>query len=318
MISIKKIGASGGVLILVMVFFLAFTIIGTSYLGLAALESRASLAQLQRAKAFLQAENALNLSLWRLNHGPDSLGTFSSDSLAASYDSVNYILRAWGNSSHYTCSLQVQLFKDHPFNHIVTYGSVLDTSNYYLSYISGHAITQISELPSIYTILNYYYSIADYRYEGNQDFSGTMPDGIHYVNGCVTMKNGTTLNGTLVVTDGVKFVGHVEIHAQRDPNDTTLYYPALVAGDTAQTESEILGDPLLVIRGAVYSTGAIIFKGKEISGPIIAPKVVLKSGVTVSDQGDPRYYQFPNGFGDPANFDWKKLVVKGSWRKLGT
>lgn len=318
MTRIKKIGETGGVMILVMVFFLAFTIIGTSYLGLAAMESRASLAQLQRTKAFLQAENALSLSLWRINHGYDRFGTFTSDSLSAAYDSVNYILRAWGSSGGYTCSLQVQLFKDHPFNHIATYKDVLDTSNYYLSYLSGHQIAQFNELPSIYTVLNYYYSIANYRYEGNQNFSGTMSSGIHYVNGSVTMKNGTTLNGTLVVTDGVKFVGHVEINAQKDPTDTLLYYPALVAGDTAQTAADILGDPLLIIRGAVYSTGTVIFKGKEISGPIIAPKIILKSGVTVSDQGDARFYQFPKGFGDLANFDWKKLVVKGSWRKLGT
>lgn len=308
---------SGSVLVLIMIFFLVFTIIGIGYLSLAALEGRVSQAQVQRMQAFIRAENALNIGLWRINHGSDQEGTFDYDSLAADYDSSLLVLKGYGTSGNHTCSLAVQLFKDHPFNHIVAYQSNLDTSNYTLSHLPDHQVARFDVLPSIISILNYYYTIADYYYEGNKSFDGTMAPGIYYVNGNVTMKNGTYLNGTLVVTGDVKFIGHVTINAQKDPEDTTLYFPALIAGDTAKTESDILGDPLLVINGAVYSTGAVVFKGKQISGPIVASKVELKSGVTISDQGNSCYYRFPRGFGDPADFSWHKLILKGSWQRLG-
>lgn len=308
---------SGGVLIMVMVFFLVFTIIGTAYLSLAALEGRSSIAQYQRTRAFLLAESALNLSLWRINHGPDYLGTFSNDSLAAVYDSTTYILTGTGFAGNATRQLQVQLFKDHPFNHIVSYQTLLDTSNFSLSSMTGHGISRFNPLPGIASALNYYQDSASYRYYSDQTFSGTMSSGIHFVDGNATMKNGTVLNGTLIVTEGVKFLGAVTINAQKDKSDTTRYYPALIAGDTAQTEIDITGNPQLIINGAVYSNGYIIFKGKLISGPIVAPKVILKSGVEINDQNSARYYRYPAGFDSPENFDWKKLIVKGSWRRIG-
>ncbi|MFA4839333.1 MAG: pilus assembly PilX N-terminal domain-containing protein [Candidatus Neomarinimicrobiota bacterium] len=300
----------GSILGMVLVFFLILTIVGTAFLTLASQESMLSAKQYHRTRAFYRAESGLNIALWRINHGADGFGTFSTDTVTVEFDTVTNILRATGTSGSAERTLQVNLFQDHPFNHIVSYRTALDTSNFYLENLNGHDIQTYTQMPQV--DLSYYISHANYYYTGDISFTGVMPPGIHYVNGDVTMKNETVLNGTLIVTGSVKFVGLVTINAQLIP-DTTIYYPALVSGDTAHT-SEIGGNPNLMINGAVYSNGIVDFKGQAISGPIIATKVILRSGVMVDDQGSDKYYHYPPGFTAEENFDWEKRRVKGTWR----
>ena len=300
----------GSILGMVMVFFLILTIVGTAFLTIASQESMLSAKQYHRTRAFYRAESGLNVALWRINQGADGYGTFSTDSVTVEFDTLTHILSAVGNSGSASRTLQVELFQDHPFNRIVSYHTYLDTSNFYLDNMRGHDVETYYEVPEV--DLSYYSSIADYYYSGDISFEGLMPSGIHYVDGDVTMKNGTILNGTLVTTGSIKFVGSVTINAQLVP-DTTIYYPALVSIDTAHT-SEVDGNPNLVINGAVYSDGIVDFKGQAISGPIIANKVILRSGVNVDDQGSDKYYHYPPGFIAEENFDWEKRRVKGSWK----
>ncbi|MDD5766765.1 MAG: pilus assembly PilX N-terminal domain-containing protein [Candidatus Marinimicrobia bacterium] len=300
----------GSIMGMVFIFFIILTIVGTAFLTMASQESMLSAKQYHRTRAFYRAESGMNIALWRINHGADSYGTFSTDSVAVEFDTTTHILSAVGNSGSTSQTLQVELFQDHPFNRIVSYRTDLDTSSYYLDNMRGHDIETYYEVPQV--DMPYFSSIADYYHTGDISFSGLMPAGIHYINGNVTMKNGTVLNGTLVVTGSIKFVGSVTINAQLIP-DTTIFYPALVTGDTAHT-SEVDGNPNLIINGAVYSSGVVDFKGQEISGPIIANKVILRSGVKIDDHGVDKYYHYPPGFITEDHFDWEKRRVKGSWR----
>ncbi|MFA4907179.1 MAG: pilus assembly PilX N-terminal domain-containing protein [archaeon] len=299
----------GSILGMVLVFFLILTIVGTAFLTLASQESMLSAKQYHRTRAFYRAESGLNIALWRINHGADNFGTFSTDTVTVEFDTLTNILSATGTSGTAERTLQVSLFQDHPFNHIVSYQTALDTSGFILENLNGHDIQTYTQMPHV--VLSYYSSHADYYYTVDTSFS-VMTPGIYYVDGDVTMKNGTVLNGTLVATKSVKFIGTVTINAQLVP-DTTIYYPALVSGDTVQT-SDVSGNPNLTINGAVFSSGIVNFKGKTISGPIIANKVVLKSGVIIDDQGSDKYYHYPPGFTAEENFDWEKRRVKGSWR----
>jgi len=308
---------SGGALVLVMIFFLIFTIVGTAYLSLSALEASSSAAQVQRARAFILAESALSQSLWRLNHVDYASGTFNQDSLVADYDSLSYLLTAEGNAGNTTCHLKIQLQNDHPFNHVVGYQTSLDTLHYFMNHLPNHGIDQFSEFPSLTPALIYYNSIADYYYYGDKSFYGLMPPGIHYVDGKVVMHNGTFLNGTLIATEGVKFLGTVTIIAQKDSDDSTRYYPAIIAGDTAQTEIDISGNPQLTVYGAIFCTGSAIFLGKSISGPIVAPDIVLKGWVHINDWNDPYLYALPAGFELPESINPKKIIVRGSWQAIG-
>jgi Tfp pilus assembly protein PilX len=308
---------SGSALVMVMIFFLIFTVVGTAYLSLSALEASSSVAQVQRTRAFILAESALCQSLWRINHGNDLLGTFNQDSLIADYDSLSYLLTAEGNSGNTTCQLKIQLQNDHPFNHVVGYQTSLDTLHYFMNHLPNHGIEQFSEMPDLTPVLNYYNSIADYYYYGDQPFYGLMEPGIHYVDGRVVMHNGTFLNGTLIATAGVKFLGTVTIIAQKDSDDSTRYYPAIIAGDTARTEIDISGNPQLTVYGAIFCTGCAIFLGKSISGPIVAPEIVLKGWVHINDWNDPYLYALPAGFELPEIINSKKIIVRGSWQETG-
>ncbi|MFH1214019.1 MAG: hypothetical protein V1681_08005 [Candidatus Neomarinimicrobiota bacterium] len=303
---------NGSVLGMVLVLFLVMTILGTAFLTLAAYEGKFSVRQEQSVAAFFRAESGLNLALWRINHGPDLLGSFSNSEVAVVYDSIGQDLTATGIAGPLSCELAVTLEEDHPFNHIVSYQTVLDTQNYYLTYREGRGIARFDPLPEV--DMGYYFSIADYYYDHDETFWGTMPPGIHYIDGKVTMQNGTFLNGTLIATEGMVFHGSVAILAQQMP-DSSLYFPAIIAGDTAQTEIDITGTPQLVVLGIVYSTGSVIFKGRLLTGPIVAKHVTLKSGVDINDLGQTTYYQYPPGFSGPDEFDWPKSVVSSTWHR---
>jgi Tfp pilus assembly protein PilX len=298
----------GSILGMVMIFFLVLTIIGTAFLSMAAQEGKLSIRSVQRTHALASAESGINIGLWRINQGPDSQGTFSNSSMSVTYDSVAQILTSTGASASASKTVSVELWWDHPFNHIVAYNIQLDTSNYTINHLKGHGIRHFDPLPEVN--FAYYDSIADFHHAGDTSFSAPIDSGIHYIDGNVWMKSGSSLIGTLFVTGGIKFTGTVSIQAQQMP-DSSLYYPAIVVGDTAETD--ILGTPLLKVKGAIFSTGYVNFKGDTLTGPIVANKVVLKAGVVITDYGDKIYYKYPPGFLGPDIYDWEKFIKKGSW-----
>jgi len=299
---------------LVFIWFLTLTILGTTFLTLATYEGKHAIRREQRSRAFFRAEGGLNTGLWRLNHGSEADASFSNDEVSVTYDSVGLKLTAIGKDGLTQCQLEIGLFDDHPFNHIVSYGSYLDTQVFHISNLKEKELTHFEPLPEV--DLNYYFNRADFYYSGDQIFDGSMPDGIHYVDGYVTMKNGTTLNGTLVSTGGARFIGFVTIISQLMP-DTNLYYPALICADTAQADADITGTPQLVIKGLIYSSGTVIFKGQLLTGPIVAERVVLKSGVNIDDLGQSIYYQYPPGFSSLIEQDYYKRIIRGSWCRSG-
>jgi len=307
---------SGGALVMVMIFFLIFTIIGTAYLSLSALEVSSSVTHVQRARAFILAESALNKSLWRINHGGVLFGTFDQDSLVAIYDSTSNLLTAEGNAGKTTCQLEILLQNDHQFNHVISYTDELDTNKYKINHLPGHDIEQFSSMPDIGPVLNYYYSIANYRYTENHTFQDSVPTGIHYVEGAATFKNNTVLYGTIIATEKVKLLGTVTIIAQKVPPDSTSYYPAIIAGDTAMTDVDIHINPQVTIFGAVYATGEIFIMG-VVSGPLIAPRIKLRGPNEMDDQNDPCLYSIPPGFDLVETASSRKIIVKGSWQKVG-
>jgi len=306
---------NGSVLGMVMVFFLFVSIIGTTLLSLASQEIMLSRSDIQKVQSEYYAESGLNIALWRMNHAADGLAAFSNNIATVEVDTNLMILTSIGTSGEKSTTIQWKYFEDHPFNHIITFGQNLDTSNFTLTSMSAHDATQFEELPTV--DMFYYYSIADYIYTGDQHFNSPLPSGIHYVNGHVDAGNGTYLDGTLIATKGIKFTGHVTINAQKVPG-TNIYYPALIACDTTLAENdEILGTPNLIVNGPIYSTGFICFKGEHISGPIIAPSVELKSGVVIDDAGSPQYYQNPPGFSTVTEEkDYPKFFKKGTWTKV--
>jgi hypothetical protein len=304
----------GAILGMIMVFFLVITIIGSSLLSLASHEIMLSRREIQKTQAYYNAESGLNIAIWRINQGIDGGAAFTSDTISAEIDTINLRLTATGNSGNYSATLTWDLFEDDVFQHIISFGSLLDTSNYTITSMSFHEISQFDELPAI--DMFYYLSIADYVYYSDQIFNSTLADGIHFINGHVWARNGTQLDGTLIATNGILFTGHVSISAQLIP-DTTIYYPAIISYDSTYTEeNEITGLPNLTVFGAVYSNNFIRIRGSTLSGPIIAPEIKLRAGAVIDDLGNPQYYATPPGFENPQEQDLEKLFKAGSWRRL--
>ena len=300
---------NGSVLGMVLIFFLVMTIIGIALLTMASQEAVLFEKQLDKAKAFRMAESGIDIALWRINSGSNYLGTFSNDSISVTYDSTSMVLNSTGTSGSHQQTLSVNLYEDHPFNHIVSYSGTLDTSNFSMDVVSGHEVKSFDALPTI--DLNYFIGIADHIDTTDMTFQAASLNGIYVVLGDVTMKNGTVLNGTMVLTGSIRFIGHVEIHAQQIP-DTNIYYPALVALDTSQTlESEIYGFPNLIVEGAIYCSNFVILKGGTISGPIVAKDIVLMANVEIDDEGSDKYYNTFPGVEEEEKLD--KYIDRGSW-----
>ncbi|HDP67510.1 MAG TPA: hypothetical protein ENN20_03290 [Candidatus Marinimicrobia bacterium] len=305
---------AGSALASVLIFFLITTIIGMSLLSMASQEITFSRQTIQKIQSQYYAESGLSIAIWRMNQGADHLAAFSTGFTTVEIDTNNSTLTATGTAGSQTATIAWQFYADHPFNHILSYSTSLDTSNFTITSMGVHDITQFSELPTV--DLNYYYSIADYRYTGDQKFNSKLDPGIHYVVGHVDAGNGTYLDGTLIATDGIKFTGHVTVNAQMIP-DTNIYYPALVATDTTIAENdEILGNPNLNVNGAIYSTGYVSFMGEMLTGPIIAPNIELKAGVVVDDLGNPQYYTTPPGFSTSEEKDFDKFFKHGTWTRV--
>lgn len=304
----------GVVLAMIMVFFLFMTIVGSTLLSMASQEIMFSRHEIQKTQSYFNAESGLNIALWRINQGVDSDASFSSSSISVEVDTINLTLTANGVTGTYSTSLSWGLKEDYVFDHTISFGTVLDTSHFTLTSGAAADISQFDVLPAI--DLPYYLSIADYVYYSDQVFSSVLPEGIHFINGHINANNGTELNGTLIATTGIKFVGIVTIIAQQVP-DTNIYYPALISYDSTLVEdNEVSGVPSLTILGAIYSNGFISFAGSTLSGPIIAPEVELKSGVIIDDLGYPEYYNTPPGFEPTEGQDLVKFFKIGSWRRL--
>ena len=197
---------NGSVLGMVLIFYLVMNIIGVAFLTMASQESVLFEKELDRAKAFRMAESGINIALWRINSGPDLYGSFSNDSLSVTYDSTSMILNSTGISGSHQQTLLVNLFTDTPFNHIVSYTNTIDTSSYSLDYTPGHEIKSFSKLPEV--DLDYFLNeVGSHVHTTDTTFKGATLSGIHVVLGDVTMKNGVLLNGTMVLTGTIKFIG---------------------------------------------------------------------------------------------------------------
>ena len=141
-------------------------------------------------------------------------------------------------------------------------------------------------------------------------YAGTLR-GIYVVLGDVQMRNGVVLYGTIVVTETVRFNGHIEIYAQPIP-DTDMYYPAIVALDSShEEEGSIEGFHNLIVEGAIYSSDYITLRGGLVTGPLIGQNVELKGWSVIDDNGSDKYYNtiFPGEEGE--NLD--KYIDRGSW-----
>lgn len=147
---------------------------------------------------------------------------------------------------------------------VITYGGVITIvgDEGVLDYPVDYDPEQVSrqsvlDLPS-------YRPLATRYYRGNTVLSGELSSGIYYIEGGdVIVEDGTTLNGSIMVTGSITLAGSVEINAMPAPGGTA-YYPALTSMQSvyAQPRSMALGDAgglggAARVPGGVYGDGML-------------------------------------------------------------
>lgn len=296
----------GSILGIAMIYFLIFSITGMAVLTLAAHWRTTTQEEVHVIKNRYAVESILNLALWRINQGPDSLANFVEDGAASLYnDSTMKLIvntSRWGKPYQ----LSVELEFDDAFFNPISFNGITDTTNITLP--PGYEYQVVDSLPQI--DLNYYYDNADSLYSGNQSFNDAWPTGIHYCDsGMVTLNNNFHLVGTLLVLDELKVVGtNVLIQAGQDSLGN--YLPALILGGSASATS--VTD--FTVEGAIYSLGDIDINKGFFTGPLICANLDVQNELTIDPTGAEQYYSYPPGFEDPDTTSLDKRIKAGTWR----
>ena len=298
-------GERGTVLGLALIYFAIFSLTGLAALSMAAYYRVETAHSVVHTTNDLALESVLNEALWRINSGPDSLANFTRGDFTVALDSSDTQLSITGP----TISLTVELEEMHPFNHGVAYRDDIDTSTYSVTVLPGHGIHRFNFLPPVDTA--YYRSHAVAVYNGNVTFDSVMTPGIHFVEkGNVFLKNGSYLNGTLVIMGKLKVVG-TEVTLNATTDTSGVYLPALIVADST---ADMTTTPGIIIRGPIYSTGPFDIKGGTLTGPLVGTSIVLSQKLDINDQANEKYYRYPPGFGDVHAYDWPKRIIRHSWQ----
>lgn len=296
----------GTILGIAMVYFLIFSLMGLAVLTLAAHCHHNVLDEVHALKNRYVVESMVNLALWRINQGPDSLADFTMNGVTSQFIDSTMMLIVSTSQWWKPYNVSVELKFDDAFHNPISVTGSIDTSNITMPH--GFEFQTVDSIPQI--DLNYYYQHADSIYYGNQSFEDTWDPGIHYIDsGTVTLRNNFHLLGTLVVIKDLKVVGtNVLIQAGQDSSGT--YLPALIVGDSVSSTS--ITD--ITIEGAIYSLGALNINKGLLTGPIISTNLVVQNSLTIDSTGAEQYYSYPPGFDIPAISSINKSMITGTWR----
>jgi len=296
----------GSVLAIVMIYFVVFSLTGLAALAVASYYKMEVVQAKQNESNYLAVESVLNEALWRINVGADSLADFSRNGITSTYSSITRLVTISSEKR----TISVALEDMHPFSQGVAFRDAIDTSSYSITLLPGHGIRQFPTLPTIDTTYYLSHAVAVYN-GGNINIEGVMASGIHYVKkGTVFLKNGTYLDGTLVIMGKLKVVGtDVILNAIPDSNGT--YLPALIVADST---SDISTTPGIIIRGPIFSAGPFSMKGGTLTGPLVGTEIELSSKLDINDLSNEKYYDYPPGFGDVHAYDWPKRISAQSWK----
>lgn len=284
----------GGVMPMLMVVATALFISGTAFLGLGVFQSSDTIKLMGSAQAKYYANQAANIAIWRIGRtDPDtwtSWATFSDSTKSAAFDSVSNVITAVGHAYGVSETIRVHIeLNPTPatlIDRIIAYERNYEVagSSGTLTYPAGSGPIHIDQVPVLDT--QYYRDHADYSYEEDQTFHCPLADGIHFVDGNIDAKNGTTLNGALIATGTIKFSGHVEVHAQQTPQGSEhypAYYPAVASLDTTAVTAAIDGgNQNLNIWGLLYARGTIDLNPANVTGVIIGKDVYLKGSFDIA------------------------------------
>lgn len=304
-------------IVAVMITAVVFSITGLGVLNLALMVNFDTDTAAQTIEEKIEAESAVNIALWKVNAGDDTLGTYTDGNVTSVYDSTELSLTVSYAGAEDTTGFKAYLKKDHHFNHALASQNAINTYSYSIGEEEEHRPRDNFDfLPSVDEA--YWLSVADSIYTASsktfQDHQ--MIDGIMVFTGNnIQFDRIDVEDATLVFTGGGEIYFTKSNTIKAAYTDSTAF-PALVFTDTSSTVflNEWFSFYIDRIEGAIFSNGHILIRRGQLTGPIVGRDVTVIRNIDFLDDSYSQYYTWPEGFGDFSSYDWPKNIIR--WDKF--
>ena len=300
-------------LVAVLMVFVIFSFTGVAMLNISCLSSSIALETVANIKMQYALESSINLALWKINTGVDSLVNYQAGGVSTVWDATTQILAV--NISRFQRETEVilDLSDDTHFDRGIAAAETVSLNGFDPGLDEDKKVRGgFNFLPEadIQYFLDNATEVhsASWKAWNNQ----TLADGIHVFTGNFIALNDIRINsGTLVFTGhNVNFWGDNDITAPA--GDSTSTDPALIFTNANQDFDMFSAQGTESIIGAIYCKGDVTLHNGHVSGPVIARNVTLGNNIDFTQNAHSDRYRWTRGFGQRKNYDWPKQI--GRWR----
>jgi len=300
-------------IVAIMITAVIFSATGLGVLNLATIVNLDTQEAVEKVQSQVEVESFANIALWRVNAGGDNLGTFSSGDLSATFDSTTKSLSVSKTVGDEQTSLYIGLEEDYHFKRAVATSGTFYTYGHTVEPEPQHQVrSQMGFLPQV--DLQYFLdNAAKIHYENSKTFhTSDLVEGINvFMGDNLTMDRLDMENTTLVFTGE-----HTDFWKRNQIESGSGDMPALVF---TNPNSDFIfygfwSSYRDIIEGAVYSAGTIRLWNGALSGPVVAQTVILGDDMDFTDDEHGEYYQWQQGFGAYADYDWPKQI--NQWARI--
>jgi len=295
----------------VLSLFMIFSFTGVAALNLSSFTAMETQDAVQNMKNQYTVESAINLSMWRINAGADSLVNYSDGVVTAALDTFTNELSVSIDRYEKLYQVTVDLSASSHFDvALAARDSILLNDNDLTADRGMHIFDFNLDVD-----LQYFYDNA-YKVHGNDQKTfqnAQMHNGIHVFEGNdITLENLELASGTFVfLGTNISFDQDIYVNA-----DTSMNLPAMIFLNPLENVSMAYNDAgdNFIVNGAIYAAGNIGLTDGQLTGPVMGSVISLNDDMTFTDNvnGNGNHYGWKNGFGNREDYDFDKQI--GRWR----
>ncbi|NQV30082.1 MAG: hypothetical protein HQ508_04265 [Candidatus Marinimicrobia bacterium] len=300
-------------LVAVLMTFLIFSFTGVAVLNISFLSSSTSKETVANIKMQYAMESSINLALWRINTGADSLVNYQADGVGTVWDANTKILSVNVTRFQREAGVILDLSDDTHFNRAIAAKDEIVLNGYDPGVDDATQIrSNFDFMPEVdiqYFLDN---ATAIHGDVGKTWKNNTFPNGIHVFTGnYITIDNIRLNSGTMVFTGHhVTFKDDNRIIAA--PADSAAAMAAVIFTHPNQNFELYSPNGGETIIGAIYCAGDVELINGTVSGPVIGKTVTLAANFNFLDAENVNHYKWTHGFGAREKYDWPKQI--GRWR----
>lgn len=297
-------------IVAIMITALVFSITGIGVLDLGRVVTENTQIATDNMQAQVEMESFMNVALWRLNTGADSLATFSSGAVSSQFDSTTKVLSVQYSAGEIQTGYTLDLSEDSHFKRAVASRDHIDFNGNSVNEGATHKVREnMGFMPQV--DVQYFLDHADTIFYGNwRDYGNSqIREGINVFYGSyLDIENIDKENTTLVFFGyNIEFKGDTRLVA---PVVNGVPLPAVVLTNP-YTDLHLDADrgKDLHIEGAIFSNGYVRLHEADISGPVVANHVRFCRDIDMLDDQYSQYYTWNAGFGEYDSYDWPKQIA---------